>query len=122
MKKKYKMSENILVKVIFDAATFWLGNKFTYSLDSSLENKPNLRNLTVWTAGNLLFRYKIVEYLQSVGFIATNEEIYISLGVLAFATNSLYGENNFINFKKCSIGTMSNILASKVIYPKKWTT
>jgi hypothetical protein len=113
------MSDNILIKVIFDAATFWLGNKFTYSLDSSLENKPNLSNLTTWTLSNLIFRYKIIEHLQSVGFIATNEEIYLSLGVMSFAINNIvYNENNFINFKKCAIGTMSNILASKVIYPK----
>lgn len=112
--------DNLLIKVIFDAATFWLGNDFTYSLDSSLENKPNLRNLAVWSAGNIAFRYKIIEILQQEGFIVTNEEIYIALGIMAFLANNIFfRENNYINFKKCLIGTVSNILASKVIYPKK---
>jgi hypothetical protein len=112
--------ENIFIKVLFDGASYWLGNDLTYSLDSSLENKPNLRNLAMWSAGNLVFRYKIIEFLQSEGFIATNEEIYLALGVMAFAGNKIFfNENNFINFKKCSIGTISNILMSKIARPRK---
>lgn len=114
------MSEELLIKVIFDGATFWLGNDFTYSLDSSLENKPNLRNLAIWSAGNIAFRYKIIEFLKNEGFIVTDEEIYIALGFMAYLANNIFfNENNFINFKKCLIGTMSNILASKIIYPKE---
>lgn len=111
----------MLVKVIFDAATFWLGNTLVYSINPHLEQKPDLNNLLVWTAGNVAIRYHVLNSLKDRGIIKTNDEVYGVLALISIFLNAITGleKSLYTNVKINSVGMLSNILTSRFVRPKQ---
>jgi hypothetical protein len=111
----------MLVKVIFDAATFWLGNTLVYSINPSLEQKPDPENLLVWTAGNVLIRYHVLDLLKENRVLKTNDDIYAAIALLSIFVNMVTGLETdiYTNIKINSVGMLSNILTSRFVRPKQ---
>lgn len=118
------MEEDINIKIIFDGASYWLGNKLIYNINPNLEHKPTLSGLAIWTASNVLIRYKIIEILKKKGWILTNDDIYFTLGAISTTVNLLVSsftkkESFYKIIKVNGVGTLSNILMSRFVRPKK---
>lgn len=109
------MDEKLFLKVIFDGASFWLGNTLVHNLNPKLEHQPTLQNLAVWTIGNILIRYNIIEHLKLKKIIQTNDGIYFTLGLISSIVNLILGENFLKTIKINSVGTLSNITMSRFI-------
>jgi len=105
------------IKIIFDAATFWLGNDWVYSIDKNLEQKPTLQNLAIWTVNNIIYRYKIIDFLEEKKILLEPDDKYFIIGAMSFAVNLLLGEPLAKNIKVCGIGVVANILTSKLVFP-----
>ncbi len=119
------MPEKMEIKVIFDTISYYMGNLLIYDLNPQLEHKPGLKDLLIWTAANVFIRYDILDWLQEKKVILTNDDIYFTLGIMATAVNLFFSsfggkkESLYKILKINLIGTMSNILMSRIIKYKK---
>lgn len=120
------MEETNEIKIIFDAASYYMGNLLIYDLNPQLEHKPGLKDLLIWTAANVFIRYDIIEWLKEKKIILTNDDIYFSLGIMATSVNLFFSKiiqnrpDSFYKILKVNlVGTMSNILMSRIIKYKK---
>jgi hypothetical protein len=120
------MQEDINIKIIFDGASYWLGNKLVYSINPNLEHRPTISGLAVWTFSNVILRYNIIEFLKKKEIILTNDDIYFALGAMATIISILplpFSQNKKESFYKIvkinGVGTLSNILMSRFVHPKK---
>ena len=106
------------MKIIFDGISYYLGNLLVYDLNPQLEHKPGLKNLLIWTGANIFIRYDIIEWLKEKKIILTNDDIYFALGIMATGVNLIFknnGESFYKILKINLVGTMSNILMSRII-------
>lgn len=114
------MSKIDEMKIIFDAVSYYMGNLLVYDINPQLEHKPGLKDLLIWTASNIFIRYDIIEWLKEKKIILTNDDIYFTLGIMATGVNLFFSafsksESLYKILKVNLIGTMSNILMSRII-------